>query len=59
MTLDYLAKHPRVLTRSVERCLKPRADRLEELGKEWMPTTLVSLSDRAFEERYGCLGEDK
>ena len=59
VTLDYLAKHPRVLTRSVERCLKPRADRLEELGREWMPTTLVSLSDRSFEERYGCLGEDK
>eukprot|EP00617_Octactis_speculum_P021492 CAMPEP_0185751144 /NCGR_PEP_ID=MMETSP1174-20130828/9898_1 /TAXON_ID=35687 /ORGANISM="Dictyocha speculum, Strain CCMP1381" /LENGTH=123 /DNA_ID=CAMNT_0028427985 /DNA_START=98 /DNA_END=469 /DNA_ORIENTATION=- len=58
ITVSYLAEHPRVLTRSLERCLQPRVERLNEIGKkQWAPTSLVSLSDRGFQEKYGRLGD--
>mmetsp|Transcript_7361 Transcript_7361/g.11571 ORF Transcript_7361/g.11571 Transcript_7361/m.11571 type:complete len:396 (+) Transcript_7361:421-1608(+) len=60
VTLDYLVQHPRILTRSVPNCLEPRLQRLEELDQplQLAPTTLVSLSNQAFDEQYGKLGDD-
>lgn len=57
-TLEYLVQHPRVLTRSVSKCLEPRLQRLKEIGQPPLaPTTLVSFSNAAFEEYYGKLGD--
>jgi mTERF len=53
VTIDYLVKHPRVLTRSVENCLRPRVERLTAIGISWSPTTLVSLSVKGFKDKYG------
>jgi len=58
ITLEYLVQHPRVLTRSASKCLEPRLQRLNEIGQPPLaPTTLVSLSNAAFEECYGKLGD--